>query len=500
MSLQIRRGPSIDRLSITPVEGELIYDVNEKALYVGDGSTVGGVATAPTSVANIETTVAALFTSGVHSNVSYQYDSLANRINSSVDLTNYNNVITANGFKGSVFAYDDTLLVDGLLKGFQLDGTVRSNIVPAANDAYDLGNSLSRFRDLYLSGNTLYLGDAVINAVGPAVNLPAGSTVNGAPISSGSGIVDGQAYKISIIGDDSSVIVDSVNNTVNASGGIFGTLTGDVVGGSVFGQDSSLLVDAINGQIVGDINARLGGNLNTTGYSIVNNANLFVVTGGYTQFGSSLFDINGNVLIRRGQYTGDVSNGLNGFSFLQHHNNERADRVIFGRSRGTAESPLPQLQNDWLGELAWIGWTAGSTYTIGASIRVIVEEDSVGAGMPTTMVFRTCDNTGVSRGAVKIDSQGRLMARSIVPFDNSLQMFGDVVGSLFSDDSTRIIDGTDGSITAGSFVQFASLTTAQRDALSAVNGMVIYNTSNNKFEGRQNGVWINLDDGNVAGS
>jgi hypothetical protein len=48
------------------------------------------------------------------------------------------------------------------------------------------------------------------------------------------------------------------------------------------------------------------------------------------------------------------------------------------------------------------------------------------------------------------------------------------------------------------FVQFGSLTTAERDALTAANGMVIYNTTNNKFEGYQNGGWINLDDGLAA--
>jgi hypothetical protein len=124
----------------------------------------------------------------------------------------------------------------------------------------------------------------------------------------------------------------------------------------------------------------------------------------------------------------------------------------------------------------------------------------VGAGMPTTMIFRTCDNTGVGRGVVKIDSQGRLMASSIVPYADSLQIFGDLVGSVFSDDSTRIIDGTNGSITAGSFVQFGSLTATERNALTAVNGMVIYNTTYNRFEGYQNGAWINLDDGTAAGS
>ena len=50
----------------------------------------------------------------------------------------------------------------------------------------------------------------------------------------------------------------------------------------------------------------------------------------------------------------------------------------------------------------------------------------------------------------------------------------------------------------GGYTQFGSLTSTQRDALTAANGMVIYNTTNNKFEGYQNGGWINLDDGLAA--
>ena len=42
------------------------------------------------------------------------------------------------------------------------------------------------------------------------------------------------------------------------------------------------------------------------------------------------------------------------------------------------------------------------------------------------------------------------------------------------------------------FVQFGSLTTTQRNALTAANGMVIYNSTDNKFQGYENGVWVNL--------
>jgi hypothetical protein len=57
------------------------------------------------------------------------------------------------------------------------DASVK-NIVPSANEQYDLGTSLLRFKDLYLSGSSIFLGEAVINSFDTSVNLPEGSTVN----------------------------------------------------------------------------------------------------------------------------------------------------------------------------------------------------------------------------------------------------------------------------------------------------------------------------------
>jgi hypothetical protein len=42
------------------------------------------------------------------------------------------------------------------------------------------------------------------------------------------------------------------------------------------------------------------------------------------------------------------------------------------------------------------------------------------------------------------------------------------------------------------------MTTAQKNALTAINGMVVYNASTNKFEGYQAGAWVNLEDGSAG--
>ena len=45
---------------------------------------------------------------------------------------------------------------------------------------------------------------------------------------------------------------------------------------------------------------------------------------------------------------------------------------------------------------------------------------------------------------------------------------------------------------ASGYVQFGSVTTTERNALTAANGMVIYNSTDNKFQGYENGAWVNL--------
>ena len=53
MAFQVRRGNTTERGTITPAEGEIIYDTLLKKLFVGDASTVGGNA--------VDTTVSAVF-------------------------------------------------------------------------------------------------------------------------------------------------------------------------------------------------------------------------------------------------------------------------------------------------------------------------------------------------------------------------------------------------------------------------------------------------------
>jgi hypothetical protein len=55
--------------------------------------------------------------------------------------------------------------------------TVGGHIVPTTDIVYDLGSETKRFRDLYLSGNTIKLGEATISAAGGGLSLGTGTVV-----------------------------------------------------------------------------------------------------------------------------------------------------------------------------------------------------------------------------------------------------------------------------------------------------------------------------------
>jgi hypothetical protein len=54
---------------------------------------------------------------------------------------------------------------------------MNGNIIPIANITYDLGNSTNRFKDIYLSNSTIYLGDQSISADSARIILSGGLAV-----------------------------------------------------------------------------------------------------------------------------------------------------------------------------------------------------------------------------------------------------------------------------------------------------------------------------------
>ena len=58
----------------------------------------------------------------------------------------------------------------------EISGAVTGHLIPDANEAYDLGNANYKFRDIYMSGNTIYMGGQPLSIVNGAL------TLNGSPV------------------------------------------------------------------------------------------------------------------------------------------------------------------------------------------------------------------------------------------------------------------------------------------------------------------------------
>jgi len=268
MPLQIRRGTEAQRqtLASPPQAGELVWVTDDQKLYIGDGATLLRNLSPITGFGAedaADTIGAILQDDSTHSGISFAYNDSAGTINATVSLDQFRNNVTMGGFdltgsgninitgnvtanrfvgdyQGSVSADDSTVLVNAVDGEFNLNGTVGTDIIPTGNEEFDIGSNTNRFKDIYLSGSTIYLGTAQISLNGSGgVDLPANSTISGGPIG---GAGAGQQLNVDIVGDDSSIIVNS------STGKVTGVFEGDVTG-SVFALDSTNLVDAIEGTV-----------------------------------------------------------------------------------------------------------------------------------------------------------------------------------------------------------------------------------------------------------
>ena len=132
--------------------------------------------------------------------------------------------------------------------------TVKGNVLPSANITYDLGTSTQRWKDLWLSNSTIYLGNAQISANATAITItnPAG----------GNTILQGATPSIT-------------GNTVSVSGNITG---GNVVTGGLISASGNITGASISTSgVVSATGNVTGGNINTN--TIVGTALTFKSTG-----------------------------------------------------------------------------------------------------------------------------------------------------------------------------------------------------------------------------
>jgi hypothetical protein len=120
------------------------------------------------------------------------------------------------------------------------------NIIPAANVAYDLGSPSRQFKDLYLSGNSMYLGGLALTSNGTELFINGNSVISADTPISGNIVVLGN--------------IDG--NNINVANSLYVSATGYMFDISSTGTASLTTVTADTVSATGDVT---GGNILTSG-------------------------------------------------------------------------------------------------------------------------------------------------------------------------------------------------------------------------------------------
>ena len=254
------------------------------------------------------------------------------------------------------------------------------------------------------------------------------------------------------------------------------------VRGNIYGDDSTLLVDAINGKIVAPVETT-----SVTATNIVGN-----LAGDVT--GSVTGNVVGNTTgTHFGNVVGNVDGDINGSVFGD-------DSTLLVDAVNSVVSARVDTNEGVVSR----GGDHIKTFGIGGidtSPRVeFIYNEAPADGTVVLATHRVLDRT--QQKFVMQTRSGNTFLSHHDSGTNGITMYDTytVAGGLklkiepANSDFTAPTEALEvlGNAKATGFVQFGSLTTTQRNALTAANGMVIYNTSDNKFQGYENGAWVNL--------
>ena len=503
MPLQIRRGTDAERqtLATAPQAGELVWITDQAKLYVGDGTTLLKDLEAVTgfNAEDAQDAVANMLVAGPNTGISFTYSDGGNTISATanqpqllqnLDLNSFNitgsgglNITgnsTINGnltvegkivadYNGSVFGDDSTILVNAVEGAINLSGTVKDNIVPGTADTHNVGAPGTMFNNVYVK-NSVSVDGANITNNGGAIELPAGSTVGGLTLG---GVAEpGANVNANIIGDDSSTIVNTSNNSISANA-ISGTsvtagsINGDLKG-SVFGDNSSVIVNGMENTVTahtffGDLKGTVSGDDST----ILVDGIASRITGDVDNTTTTAENVNGKVVVLSGtSSTSSLKAGIqiltdgnadDDYSLMNINcavNTALGPAMVFERSRGSHGAQTTVTSGDEIMSMFYFGHDAANTSVTAAEL-VASAEGTIGTGIvPGKLEYFTSNAAGTPTSALVINSKQE---------------------AIF-----------------GGPAQLKSYTTAQRNALTAVNGQVIYNSDTSKIQAYAGSSWVDL--------
>jgi hypothetical protein len=454
MSLRIRRGTDAQRSILVFDQGEIVYTTDTKKIYVGDGVTAGGV--------NVLKNSAGVGVTFNDTTQAFDFSTANLGLSTSVVSEGTNKYFTtqrAQDAAASLFTSVGSPTSSGNVTGTIATGTVVISGSPTLAQG-------ERFIVAGTGGGGLVAGTYYIVSV-TLPNVVLASTLSNAMAGTAityltTASLTGTTFTAGGTDTGINFTYDSVNHVMNVTASGVTSLITDVspsLGGNLT-LNSRNITGTGNINITGTVtatglNGPLTGNvLSATASTLLDSTAKTLTVDGITLSGASGI-ISGTQLAvgttKSIFYTQSYSgSGSPWIAFTQSQSsNANSSAIAFTRSRGALATPTSVAGGDQIVSLIGSAYT-GSAYSYVGGL--------------------TCTVTGTI-------SSGNIASRwDITATDNAGTQYNQLA-------------------VGPGYVQFGSITTTQRNALTAVNGMVIYNSTVNRFQGYQGGGWIRLDTG-----
>jgi hypothetical protein len=411
--------------------GELLYVTDDQRLYIGNGSTLGGVQITGYNNNDAKDAAAETLTDNSnHSGINFSYNNLTKELSATVDLSDYTGTLRADAFKGSLVGDDSTILVDALNGTFNgnLSGNVTGTILTAAQPNITSVGTLTSLAVTGTITGTSFAGEIITGLISSSdsssirVDTPttfeAGVFIEDNLQVLGRGIFNEEVIHQTNLNNDRILTISQHHSDPLSSS----TLTLRRSRGSL-----SFELDVQSGDTLGSIlsNARVA-----SGYvpstAIVSKADgtlTSTVAPGKLEFYTAdsagvlnqrmSIDNTGLTTIRgAGAFVTEAYLSEPFVNFAQFHSTVDARNVTFSRARGTSTSLVAVNNNDDIVDFQFAAFD-GVQFVTPCAISAIVDaapNTSNGANStPGRLEFLTNNGTN-SATRVRIDSDGMLEA------------------------------------------------------------------------------------------
>ena len=390
MALQIRRGSDSERLGTVFAVGELIYTTDSKKLFVGDGSTVGGLP--------------------VTGDPASQFDlinDLTPQLGGNLDLNGFD--ITGIGdidIDGNISLTGYITMGDSSGDNINILGSITSNIVPSTN-SLSVGTP-SRQWDYVYADKAQFSGQVTSNLF--------------------LGNMEG-AVKGSIIDSDDSVLLNHILKTLENMNSIetdeciisvdnspVGSLAGDVTNLRIT-ANNELLIETEKTSI----NATTEFNVSseTSDIEVTNNFSLTASTATFiantTVFGNATTPAELEIL--SDAFTNSVK------IEISDDNSINNQLLLFVKNRGSHSSKVQVEDGDLIGGFEFNGRTSepnNNGYTA-ARIRVVADGTVSGVQVPGKIYFDLASESEPAQEKISFDNTGNVAAHSFETLESKFE-------------------------------------------------------------------------------